>query len=293
LPTRYAEHRFYVEPVTLDGTKLEFFTDTGGGLFILSEAAERLGLPVANLGGEGEERFLVTVLPEFRPEAWIPLPLARQGRIPLWSPSAGEQASSKFTSDGMLGQDWFGGRTWTFDYPGRGLLLHPEGEVVEENAEHTVSLGFKTGDDGQRELNFPRIEVDVDGVTLDLLFDTGATTFLTADALTALKDGGAAERATSFITASTFEEWKRKHPGWRVIEEAETTTGEPMIEVPSLTVAGHTVGPVWFTRRPDKNFHEFMSRFMDRKVEGALGGNSLRSFRVTVDYPRALAVFKK
>lgn len=162
-----------------------------------------------------------------------------------------------------------------------------------QNAKHRVALGFKEDENGQRVLNFPRIQVVIDGETLDLLFDTGATTFLTDTAVTALRDGGAAERATSFITTSTFEKWRKRHPNWRVIEQAEITTGEAMIEVPSVTVAGYTVGPVWFTRRPDKNFHEFMSKFMDKRVEGALGGNALRYFRVTVDYPNAVAIFER
>ena len=70
-------------------------------------------------------------------------------------------------------------------------------------------------------------------------------------------------------------------------------TPKAMIEVPNVTVAGYTIGPVWFTRRPDKNFHEFMSKFMDRKVEGALGGSALRYFRVTVDYRNAVAIFER
>ena len=66
-----------------------------------------------------------------------------------------------------------------------------------------------------------------------------------------------------------------------------------MIEVPKIKIAGYTVGPVWFTRRADKNFHEFMSKFMDKQVEGAIGGNALRHFRITIDYPQAKAVFEK
>lgn len=66
-----------------------------------------------------------------------------------------------------------------------------------------------------------------------------------------------------------------------------------MIEVPKISVAGYPVGSVWFTRRPDKNFHEYMSQWMDKKVEGALGGNALRQFRISIDYQRAVAVFEK
>jgi hypothetical protein len=41
------------------------------------------------------------------------------------------------------------------------------------------------------------------------------------------------------------------------------------------------------------NFRKWMSQWMDRPVEGALGGSALRYFRVTVDYPNAVAVFEQ
>jgi hypothetical protein len=40
-----------------------------------------------------------------------------------------------------------------------------------------------------------------------------------------------------------------------------------MIEVPEVEIAGSLVGPVWFTWRQDKSFHEFMSSMMDKQVE--------------------------
>ncbi|MEW6733116.1 MAG: hypothetical protein AB1489_17450 [Acidobacteriota bacterium] len=293
LPTKYDEHRFYAQPITMDGTKLNFFTDSGGGLFIYNDVAEHLRLLTVNISGEGQEAFYVASLPAFKVEATIPAPLSREGRIPIWTPSADERKFFEEINDGMLGQEWFGGRVWTFDYPRRRLLLRAKGDIPRQKAQHRVVLGFKTDANGQRALNFPRIQALIDGEVLDLLFDTGATTFLTDTALASLRDRGAAERATSFITASTFEKWRKRHPNWRIIEQAEKTTGEAMIEVPSVTVAGYRVGPVWFTRRADKNFHEFMSQFMDKRVEGALGGNALRYFRVTVDYPNAIAVFER
>ena len=66
-----------------------------------------------------------------------------------------------------------------------------------------------------------------------------------------------------------------------------------MIEVPSISIGGHAVGPVWFTVRPDRNFHQFMSRWMDRRIEGAVGGSAFRYFRITLDYPNAVAEFEK
>lgn len=65
--------------------------------------------------------------------------------------------------------------------------------------------------------------------------------------------------------------------------------GMRLLRVPEMLVAGHRVGPVWFTERPDVNFHEYMANFTDRSVDGVLGGSGLHFFRVTVDYPRAMA----
>ncbi|AOH35153.1 hypothetical protein BGP89_01255 [Luteimonas sp. JM171] len=82
------------------------------------------------------------------------------------------------------------------------------------------------------------------------------------------------------------------HPEWRVIQGAQAGTGSDMIEVPEVEIAGFTVGPVWFTHRPDAAFHDMMSSMMDQRVEGAIGGNAFRHFVMTVDYPRAVAYFR-
>lgn len=293
LPARFDEHRIYVEPVTEAGRKIEFYTDTGGGLFVSQAAAERLGLATENLGGEGADAFHVASLPPFRADASIPLPSSRAGRLPVYAPSPKEAASSLMRFDGMLGHEWFGGRVWTFDYPRQRLLLRVAGDVPEVEAAHRLPLGFKSDEAGKRALDFPRVQVHVNGAPLDLLFDTGAMTELTPGALAAVDDGGKAARATSFITATQFEAWRKAHPAWRVIEEAELGSGQAMIEVPEVVFAGYTIGPVWFTRRADRNFHEFMSQFMDRRVEGALGGNALRHFCITVDYPAAMAYVER
>ena len=62
-----------------------------------------------------------------------------------------------------------------------------------------------------------------------------------------------------------------------------------MIEVPRVTVAGFTVGPVRFARRPDFNFAQWMSSMMDKPIVGAFGGSGLQYFRLVLDYPRATA----
>lgn len=116
---------------------------------------------------------------------------------------------------------------------------------------------------------------------------------LSDSALKALGDGGPAERATSFVTEKLFELWRARHPAWCVIEDADLSVGgQPLIEIPAVEIGSLTVGPVWFTRRPNRNFHEYMSSMMDRRVEGALGGSLLRHFAATVDYPAGRAAFQ-
>lgn len=292
LPVRYEQDRFFVTPMTQTGKPMTLFTDTGGGLFLTEAAVKRLTIPKQG-AGEGNARVEYVEMPAFRPEASIPPPLGNSGQISILAERAGFRLPTE-GMDGMLGQAWFSGRVWTFDYPGRRLLLRPAGDVPTAEPAHRVSLGFKKDKDGKHEADFPRITATIDGQELDLLFDTGATVSLSPQALEKLADNGPADRATSFIAETHFERWRQKHPDWKVIENADQNVkGQPMIQVPAVTVAGYTVGPVWFTRRPDPNFHEFMSQWMDKQVEGALGGTALKFFRITVDYPNAVAVFEK
>lgn len=75
--------------------------------------------------------------------------------------------------------------------------------------------------------------------------------------------------------------------------ERATGFGADIIEVPSVELAGRRIGPVWFEKRKAGVFGDWMSRMMDRPIVGAPGGNALGFFRVTVDYPSAVAIFER
>lgn len=141
----------------------------------------------------------------------------------------------------------------------------------------------------------------MDGEVLDFLFDTGATGQLTDAALNIVDDENEAIRGASFITQTMYDKWRARHPEWRIIEKADRYgVDQPkrfgngaMIQVPYVEIAGIKSGPVWFTTRPDSNFHDYMSQWMDKRVEGALGGSALKYFSIIIDYPNSTAYFKK
>jgi len=277
LPTRYGAGRFYAEPVTTGGIKLSLLTDTGGGLFLTRRAVEGCGLQPIKLLSLNRAR-----LPVFRPDSRIPEPTGAE----RWMPVADAEG------DGMLGQRWFAGGVWVFDYPARKLILKGSGFAPDsEMAQHAVPLGFRK-EWGLRTANHPRFEVVIAGEPVDSLFDTGATVWLTPEAQRVVNGFEAAERATSFVAATLFDRWRSEHPNWRFVEKGCQRTGASLIEVPEVEISGFKVGPVWFTRRSDATY-SWMSSFMDRRIAASMGGNFLQHFRVTLDYPNGIAYFQK
>ena len=280
LPVQLVEGRFVLTPRLQGGRVVRLYSDSGGGRTMLTP--ELVG--EARLGVEhpdaGPDPLPLTGWPAWAPGASIPPP-ARPAMVRAAPPL-------EPNLDGFLAQDWFGGRTWTFDYPGKRLLLRAGGDVPRG---HRVP--FHLPRPGPDALAFGRITIEVDGKPLDVLFDTGATTELTPAALAAVGGGRAAHRAASFMKAAIFDGWRTAHPRWTVVEKAEVGTGADMIRVPAVVVAGQKVGPVWFTRRPNPAFDSFMSSMMDAPVVGALGGSGLRYFRITVDYAQGVAVFER
>ncbi|MEO8453274.1 MAG: hypothetical protein ABI647_26030, partial [Gemmatimonadota bacterium] len=266
VPVEYSAHRWLFTPALESGARLRFYLDTGGGANMLYEpAVARLGL-LTTREGEGANAMTLAPAPRFSGGRTTPaIPSMGEGppRVLVPPAAASSQLDTGVELDGFLGRVWFADRIWTFDYPARRLLLLEAADLAKVPVGCALALGFQTDSTGQRTTNFPRIQAEIDGETLDLLFDTGATTSLTDSALAAVADGEPAARATSFITRTIVERWKSRHPDWAVIDRAERGTGARMIQVPAVMMGGVVVGPVWFTERPDRNFHEYMSQWMD------------------------------
>ena len=282
LPVEFHNGVIYVVPQMEDCVRLRFLTDTGSGTFIYGHAFDKLKLPS---DGDGES----VAMPKFATENWIPEPKASKGRLYIFRGKS-LPGSEKLT--GMLGAFWFSERTWFFDYQNQKLFLLNSHNPPEDHR-GIVPIHFQKNGEGAKTTHFPRITAMIAGEEIEMLFDTGAHTLLTEAAQKRVGDGHGELRATSFIVNSIFQKWRDRHPDWLVIERAEETYKEDMILVPTVTIAGMSVGPVWFTRRADKNFHEYMSQWMDERVDGAIGGSALHYFNIVVDYPNEVAIFEK
>ncbi len=287
LPVRYVGDRFFVTPVTTSGDTVVLITDSGGALVIAKSKAD----PTTYLRFVGMEQrdsaFSGGRLPPFKPGASIPVPLGAPGGSMFVIGDQAVRRSLYQGATGILGHQWFAGRVWVLDYPAQRMSVYDKPPTPQPFGPHTIPMTLKQPPG----TSYPRISVVIDGDTLQLLLGTGASTQLTAATQKAL--GGPAIRATSFIAHRIANRWAQRHPDWRMLDSAEAGTREKMIQVPVVTVAGHSVGPVWFTLRADKTYDEFMSQYMDKPIVGSLGGDGLRYFRVTLDYPNRRATFEK
>jgi len=287
LPAQFDHDRIYFVANAPDRSILRFHTDTGGGWNAIGRStSERLHLRAAGqIQIEGGKTSLVD-FPAFLKRAGIPAPSSEPW---LKGHLAVAPDETLLGADGFLGSRWFAGGIWRIDYPGRSFSSVRNWSPALED--HPVALGFRSDKDGKRAFNFPRVAITVAGRPIDVLLDTGATVKLTDIAAAAFQAKPGTLVGASYIVTSIFEEWQTTHPSWRVIAQADLVTGRvfPMIEVPEVSIADVTFGPVWFTQRPDAEFRERMSQMMDKQIDGAIGGSGLKYLRIVLDYPGAIA----
>lgn len=288
LNTDLLANRFFVTATTSEGVKVRWYADSAGGGYLTLDAAKRLGAKLiqTNIKGEDGKPMQMVAFPKFQSFPLLDV------QLPVFDMVTNGVIDKLGTSDGMLGQRWFRGRTWTFDYQRGKLVWRANGDLPKHEKKHEAPLFFKKGKSGGHETDFARFQVGIDGEQIDFLFDTGATDTLTPEALQFVGDGGPALRATSFMALGLFTRLHTKHPDWRVFS-GKTMTGSSLLEVPKMTIGGFEVGPVWFSVQPDFAFHKYMAQWMDKETEGAIGGSALHYLRVSVDWPAGKAVFEK
>ena len=290
LNAKFVADRVLVSFPTKSDGELRFYTDTGGGgTLVWLPTVERLNLSTDPITGPAANEF-----PKAARKLAGALPLNAMPPVPepvFAVPDFIAAMGGPAEADGFLGNTWFAGRIWTWDYPGETLTLEDQDWKPGSKAS-IIPVTFRRSGPVRPAPSFPRIVISIAGEDTSVLLDTGAETLLTPPAIAKL-GGGPALRATSMIASSRFQAWQIAHPDWPVIESAQVKTDARMIRVPDVMIAGIQVGPVWFTERPDANFQGMMSAGTDAQVEGAVGGNAFRTLRMTVDYRSGRAAFER
>ena len=290
IPTAFESGHIYATPTLANGRSMRLMLDTGGGtaptLWISNSQAAQLGISVDHQCKVDGQTYNAAS-PTFEVSSRLP-ELSTLCRGVVVIPDEAAQGTS-----GQVVPSYFRGGVWTFDYPGRQVVIR-RGRWRPSKDAHGISLGFKKLPD-RHHAGWPRITINVDGESLNMLLDTGATAKPTPESLqVAPRDLTDGFTVGSYITQSTLQKWRTKHPDWLVIENGDALlpTFSHMIRVPELEVAGWSLGPVWFIERPDEAFHSMMASLMDEPPEGAIGGNVLEHFRLTIDYQRSEGWFQ-
>lgn len=290
VPAAYEAGHFYITLPVHGGQPLRLLVDTGGGggsgLFLLqASAAKRLGLNVRQCP-LGDESMSVVSMP-----ASLNAVLAPSRETPCHAAAiVVDRDLGTDHADGVMGAGYLPGQIWTFDYPQQ-ALWREAATWRAENKSHVIPLNLPHDRQG-RASGLPRIEVRIDDETLPMLLDTGATAKATP--VGAKATGDASLRGfgvTSYAPSSLINRWHAQHADWPVIKDGDGYIPHMrLIRVPAVEIAGWSVGPVWFTERPDRNI-DGLSNYSNGPVKGAAGANIFRHFRMTLDYPAGVAEF--
>ena len=158
------------------------------------------------------------------------------------------------------------------DYAQRKLTLAPPGTLHPEGVRVPFRMNEETG--------LIAVDSKIDGKSYPITIDCGS--------------------AYTWLKKSTAQEWLGRHPTWERgtgavgasnmrmaddgIEAAGTILRIPVIELGSLRlneIGALAIGP----GSKDGDFIEWYSRKSPMPVIGWIGGNVLRGFRITIDYP--------
>lgn len=151
-----------------------------------------------------------------------------------------------------------------FDYPAHRFTLAAPGTTKPRGVKIKTPISAST--------RFPRIELQIGGVTYGFLLDTGAS--------------------FTMISRTVLEDWAKTNSAWPSATGAvgfANMFGGNESEALMLRIAEIGLGPVSLkdvaaVSRPEGTFEKYMSPMMTAPIIGALAGNVLRDFRVEIDY---------
>ena len=167
-----------------------------------------------------------------------------------------------------------------FDYAARTMTLAQPETLRLQGTAVPFRLNSKTG--------LSAIEAKIDGHTYPITIDNGS--------------------GYTWIRMSTAQEWFPRHPDWqrgigavgpsnmRMADDGIETAGA-LVRIPQIDLGSFSVRQVGALAIPaDDHGHDFMDWYSAKNavpVIGWLGGNVLRHFRLTIDYPRQMSYWER
>jgi hypothetical protein len=167
-----------------------------------------------------------------------------------------------------------------FDYAGQTMTLAQPATLRLQGTAVPFRLNPKTG--------LSAIEATIDGQNYPITIDNGS--------------------GYTWIRKATAQEWFPRHPGWqrgigavgpsnmRMADDGIETAGA-LVRIPEIKLGSLSVQQVGaLAIAPDDHGHDFMDWYSAKNpvpVIGWLGGNVLRHFRITIDYPRQRSYWER
>ena len=266
VPMQVELNRPYIE-VTLTGpnghrVKAHAYVDTGGGAIILSSGlAARLGLKATGKAEADQgEKLAPTTVPALRIGGKTLALVNAQAFINTNGPRVLGRTDAEMELPGPYLQHY----VVVFDYPAHTFTLADPDPYKPDGTAMKTTFGG----------GMPAVRVSVDGKPYDFLLDTGGQYCMISDA--------------------ALGPWRRQHPDWPKVDgvygPANMQIGRFETKLTMLRIAALQWGPFRIegagaASRPPGPYEKMMSGIVGTPVIGSIGGNVLRHFKVTMDYP--------
>lgn len=266
VPMQVELNRPYID-VLLTGpngqrTTSHAYVDTGGGGLLFSAGlARRLGLQAT---GNPERDDGATLVPTAVPALSIggkPIELAdARAFIVINEPGTLHHTDAEMMLPGRFLRNY----VVVLDYPAHTFTLADPARFVPDGT--TMQATFGGG--------MPVVRASVAGKNYGFLMDTGGQYCMISDA--------------------DLDAWEKQHPDWPHVNGAygpanmllgAFETKLSMLRIGAMQWGSFRIRDAGAVSRPVGNYERFMSDIVGMPIIGSIGGNVLRHFKVTVDYP--------
>lgn len=139
IPAKFHHGLIIVEPVSMDGDTLRFFTDTADATLMYRSAVDRHSLVTTSAIVQDRQKP-AAFLPPFDSTRFIPPPLISDGLIPVRDDNR-KPPHHRFIlgsghatgpGDGLLGATWFADRAWSINYRDETFFSIPISSLMDK-----------------------------------------------------------------------------------------------------------------------------------------------------------------